>query len=57
MRNYWEIAMDKKLYTAQELSELMQVSPDTIWRWGRQGELVTVRVGRTVRFELPEKEQ
>lgn len=49
--------MSKQLYTAQELAELMKVSPDTIWRWGRQGKLRKVKIGRLVRFEMPETEQ
>lgn len=48
-----EQKMDK-LYTARELSRLLKVSQGTIWRWGREGELKTVRVGRLVRFEMPE---
>jgi len=48
--------MNKVLYTAQELARLLQVSPDTIWRWGRQGKITKIKVGRTVRFEMPERE-
>lgn len=45
--------MDKKLYTAKELSAVLGVSEDTVWRWGREGKLRTVRIGRTVRFRMP----
>ena len=45
---------EKRLYTARELSRLLKVSQGTIWRWGREGELKTVKVGRLVRFEMPE---
>lgn len=49
--------MSKELYTARELSRLLKVSQGTIWRWGREGELKTVKVGRLVRFEMPEVEK
>ena len=49
--------MDKKLYTAEELAKLLKVSKDTIWRLGRQKKLKTRRVGRLVRFEMPEEEK
>lgn len=43
--------MDReKLYKASELAELLGVCIDTIYRWGKQGKLETVRVGGTVRF-------
>lgn len=42
-----------RLYTAQEMSELLKLHPRTIYRLGRSGELKTVRVGRSVRFIQP----
>lgn len=49
--------MMNRLYTAGELSRILKVSKDTVWRWGRNGELKTVRAGRTVRFVLPSEER
>lgn len=49
--------MDKELYTAKELSELLSVSIGTIWRWGREGKLIRVKVGRTIRFRKPRGEK
>lgn len=43
-----------ELYTAEELATLLKTSKDTIWRWGRQGKLPKLKIGRLVRFGLPE---
>lgn len=43
-----------ELYTAEELATLLKMSKDTIWRWGRQGKLPKLKIGRLVRFGLPE---
>ena len=45
-----------KLYKAKEIAEILNVSKQTIWRYGREGKLKKVKVGRTVRFALPELE-
>ena len=45
-----------KLYTAEEVATYLNVSKQTVWRYGRQGKLQRVQVGRTVRFALPEME-
>ena len=42
-----------KLYTANELAELLQIHPRTVYRLGREGKLELVRVGRSVRFAEP----
>ena len=42
-----------KLYTAEELAERYQVHKKTIYRLGREGKLITRRVGRSVRFAEP----
>lgn len=42
-----------KLYTADELAELLQIHPKTVYRLGREGKLQLVRVGRSVRFTEP----
>ena len=40
--------------TAEEMATLLKTSKDTIWRWGRQGKLPKLKIGRLVRFGLPE---
>lgn len=64
MRRSWEspwrncsMKRNKELYTASELSEILRVPIDTIWRWGREGKLKRIKIGRLVRFELPERNQ
>lgn len=46
-----------KLYKAEKVAEILNVSKQTVWRYGRQGKLTQVKVGRTVRFVLPDKEK
>lgn len=41
-----------RLYTAEEAAEVLRVSKWTIWKYGREGKLKTVRFGRTVRYQL-----
>ena len=41
-----------KLYTAQEAAEILRMSKWTVWKYGREGKLKTVRFGRTVRYDL-----
>jgi len=40
----------RKLLTANELAKTINVTSQTIWKWGREGKLETLRVGRCVRF-------
>lgn len=47
--------MDRNLYTAKEMSRLLKLSEQTVWRLGREGKLKRVKLGRTVRFEMPKK--
>lgn len=42
-----------KLYTANELAEVYQIHPKTVYRLGREGKLKQVKVGRAVRFAEP----
>lgn len=44
-----------RLYTAEEAAEVLRVSKRTVWKYGREGKLKTVRFGRTVRYQLPEE--
>ena len=41
-----------RLYTAQEAAEALRISKQTVWKYGREGKLKTVKFGRTVRFDL-----
>ena len=49
--------MNGNLYTAGEMAAILKVSRNTVWRYGRDGRLPTVRIGRTVRFGLPSDER
>ena len=44
-----------KLYKAEELAKLLQVHVKTIYKLGRQGKIQSVKVGRAVRFVMPEE--
>lgn len=41
-----------KLYTAEEAAEILSLSKWTVWKYGREGKIKTVRFGRTVRYDL-----
>ena len=41
-----------RLYTAEEAAEVLRLSKWTVWKYGREGKLKTVRFGRTVRYDL-----
>lgn len=41
-----------RLYTAEEAAEILRVTKQTVWKYGREGKLKTVRFGRTVRYSL-----
>lgn len=46
-----------KLYKAKEVAEILNVTKETVWRYGRENKLQKVQIGRTVRFALPEMEK
>ena len=46
-----------KLYTANELANILQIHPRTVYRLGREGALKRVKVGRSVRFAEPKIER
>jgi len=46
-----------RLYTAKEAADILRVSKQTIWKYGREGKLEVIRFGRTVRYILPQKEE
>lgn len=45
-----------KLYTAEELAKRLKLHPKTIYKLGRKGQIKRVKVGRAVRFVMPEEE-
>jgi len=44
-----------ELYTAEELAKILKLHIKTIYRLGREGKLYRVKVGRAVRFAMPER--
>lgn len=46
-----------KLYKAEELAELYQIHPKTVYRLGREGKIERRKVGRSVRFVEPTAER
>ena len=40
-----------KLMTAKELASYMRLNPLTVYRKAREGEIPSVRVGRSIRFK------
>lgn len=43
-----------KYYTANQAAKALKVHPRTIYRWGREKRIKTIRFGRTVRFGIKE---
>jgi excisionase family DNA binding protein len=41
----------KKYYTAKEIATTLAVTPMTIYRMAERGELKTIRVGKSIRFD------
>lgn len=41
-----------RLYTAEEAADILRVSKQTVWKYGREGKIEAVRFGRTVRYNL-----
>lgn len=54
---YGVIIARMRLYKAGEIAEILRVSIGTVYRLGREGKLKRVKVGRSVRFALPEMEE
>ena len=44
----------QKLYTANELADILSVNPRTIYRLADRGEIEDVKVGRLRRFLMPD---
>lgn len=60
MLGYWleVISMiNKKYYTAKELAESLAVTPMTIYRLVKRGELKAIKVGESYRFDANEVEE
>lgn len=49
--------LDKEFYTAKELAKALKVTPMTIYRLARRGELKAVRIGRSIRFSSEDVEE
>ena len=43
--------LSARLLTVEEVSERLQVHPQTVYSWVRVGRLVPVRIGRAIRFD------
>ena len=48
---------DMKLYKANEIAEILKLHVKTVYRYGREGKLKCIKVGKSVRFFLPEREE
>lgn len=45
-----------RLYTAKQVAEILQINQQTVYRLAKRGELECCKVGRLVRFALPDRE-
>lgn len=46
---------EQKLYKAQELADILQVNVQTIYRLAKDGKIESYRIGKSVRFPMPER--
>jgi len=46
----------KKYYTAKEIANTLAVTPMTIYRMAERGELKTIKVGKSIRFDADDVE-
>lgn len=46
--------MSDELLTPEEVAEWLRVTPDTIYRWLREGELPAIKLGRLYRIPKAE---
>lgn len=44
-----------KLYTARELASILGVHPQTIYRLAKERKIESYRIGKSVRFPMPER--
>lgn len=47
----------ERLLSANEVAELLNVTPRQVWRWRGTGRLVAVKLGRCTRFKLSDIER
>ena len=47
--------MSSKLYTAKELSAILGIHPQTLYRLASRGEIDSYKVGKSVRFPMPDE--
>lgn len=47
--------MNKQLYTARQLAEILHCNPQTIYRWGYKGLIKTKKINGLRRFAMPER--
>lgn len=47
---------EEKYLTTDEVCQLLNVSSNTLWRWGKTGYLVPIKVGRTSQYKLSDIE-
>lgn len=47
----------RKLYTAQQLAEILQVKPHTVYLWGNKGVIKSIKIGGQVRFYNPAEDK
>ncbi len=52
-----DIRMFSRMLTAEQVAQVYQVSPKTIYRWAKQGAIPAFREGRVVRFFLRDVEK
>ena len=45
----------EKLYTAKELAEILNLNPQTIYRLAEKGEIESYKIGKSIRFPMPER--
>ena len=46
----------KKYYTAKEIANTLAVTPMTIYRMAKRGELKSIKVGKSIRFDADDVE-
>lgn len=49
--------MDKTLYTARELADILKLHPQTIYRLANDGKIESIKVGFSRRFLMPKEGQ
>lgn len=47
--------MSDRLFTAKELASILGVNPQTIYRAGQRGEIESYKIGKSVRFSMPDE--